>query len=133
VGEISRPPTPVNSLLDRQTVSKTVDGSVTSLSGEVTNDDERKKIPCQCQYLLLITVNSAWSGHAAGRKGKETLQTVVQYQGYRSVLQNGETGVSLLLNVHNRHGVHPASFPGANDRGVKLTTHLHPADEVKNE
>jgi len=41
VGEISRPP--VNSLLVKQTVSKTADGSVTSLSGKVTNGDERKK------------------------------------------------------------------------------------------
>jgi hypothetical protein len=41
VGEISRPS--ANSFLDRQTVSKTADRSVTSLSGGVTNDDERKK------------------------------------------------------------------------------------------
>ena len=38
MGEISRPP--VKSFLERQTVSATVEGSVTSLSGEVTNDDE---------------------------------------------------------------------------------------------
>jgi hypothetical protein len=63
VGEISRPC--VNSFLDRHTVSKTINGSVTSLSGGVANDDEskkqkkKKKTTSKCQYLLLLTVNNS--------------------------------------------------------------------------
>ena len=127
MGEISRPP--VNSLLDKQPVSKTVGDSVTSLSGEVTNVDEKKN-------TMTMSVFTADNGEELSLvrmklDGTGTLQTIVQ--GYRSVLHNGARDVSLLLNVQIRQVVHPASFPGAKDRGVRLTTLLHPAAKVKNE
>jgi hypothetical protein len=63
-------------LLDKQTVSKAVDGSVTSLSREVANDEERKK---NTMTMSVFTADNGEELSLVRTKldGTETLQTVV--------------------------------------------------------
>jgi hypothetical protein len=127
VGEISRPP--ANSFLDKQTVSKTLDGSVTSLSGKVTNDDDSKT---NTMPMSVFAANNGEEFSMVRMKlnGTAVLQATVP-QLYICVAQRGKIrfsspkrpdptyGATNLLPVGKRPGREADHSPPSNGRGYK--------------